>query len=64
MKPVKVIGQHTDVTKTRYSQPSDMHITGWDKGAGSGQASERAAARAADGQKKTPIGRGTAIKQR
>lgn len=58
------IGQSTDVVKARYSSPSEMYITGWDKNCGSAQASIRAEERTAMGQKKTPIGRGVAIRHK
>jgi hypothetical protein len=61
---VKVIGQRTNTTKVRYSTAGEMHVPGWDKNSGSAQASRRVDERAADGQRKVPIGRGVAIKQK
>lgn len=57
-KPVKEIGAFTDtVGKIRPGFPHSL-VQGWDQEAGLNQAIARAATRAAQGRKKTPIGPG------
>lgn len=57
--PSKRLGSAVRTTKAQFSSPSERFIHDWDSRAGVEQALTRTDARAAMGEKKTPIGRGT-----
>jgi hypothetical protein len=59
---VGVIGQRTNTTKVRYGSGKDMYTPGWGNKPGSEETRKALDRRMTEGQKKTPIGRGVAIK--
>jgi len=59
---VGILGQHTNTTKVRYGSGKDMYTPGWGNKPGAEETMKALRRRVAEGQKKTPIGRGVAFR--